>query len=581
MADAAAWAGRPQWRILDTSFGSGLNFLAAWRAWKDDPQRPGILHYVGIDERPLTAADLLFAAQPWPEWHALAEALVREWYGLLPGVHRLVFERGQLLLTLCVGDTEKMLRQQDFHADSVLLHGVPGPHAAGDAINLKALARCCRRGTAITMLDVGEQLVAGLKRHGFKLGDEGASRATWSRLDGEFAPGWEPRGARRKEPVAPGNCIVIGAGLAGAAAAASMARRGWTVQVLDAAAEPASGASGLPAGVLVPHTSPDDNLLSRLSRDGVRATLQQAQSLLEPGRDFEAGGVLEHHIDGPPPGRVPASDAAAVWNRPADSGQKQLAGLDPAAAASWHEKAAWIRPARLVQAWLAQPGVRLQCDATVAKLVRVDGHWQALAADGHLLASGTVVVVAAAVATQTLVPGLALQPVRGQVTWALHDGTLPLPPFPVNGDGSLIPSVPTAQGRAWLCGASFDRGDSELVAREADQHANLDRLRRLLPTLAARLDPDSAKEHLQAWTGIRCASTDRRPLVGMVDADGLEGLWLSTAMGSRGLTFAALAGELLAALLHAEPLPLARNLARALSPGRQKSQAASRASTGE
>ena len=67
----------------------------------------------------------------------------------------------------------------------------------------------------------------------------------------------------------------------------------------------------------------------------------------------------------------------------------------------------------------------------------------------------------------------------------------------------------------------------------------------------------------------------------MVDADGLEGLWLSTAMGSRGLTFAALAGELLAALLHAEPLPLARNLARALSPGRQKNQAASRASTGE
>ena len=32
-----AWAGRPQWRILETGFGLGLNFLAAWRAWKDDP----------------------------------------------------------------------------------------------------------------------------------------------------------------------------------------------------------------------------------------------------------------------------------------------------------------------------------------------------------------------------------------------------------------------------------------------------------------------------------------------------------------------------------------------------------------
>ena len=34
----AAWAATPRWRILETDFGLGLNFLATWAAWRADPQ---------------------------------------------------------------------------------------------------------------------------------------------------------------------------------------------------------------------------------------------------------------------------------------------------------------------------------------------------------------------------------------------------------------------------------------------------------------------------------------------------------------------------------------------------------------
>src|ERR1700749_3823486 len=53
-----AWAGQAQWRILETGFGLGLNFLAAWRAWKDDPQRPRMLHFASIEAWPVSAADV-------------------------------------------------------------------------------------------------------------------------------------------------------------------------------------------------------------------------------------------------------------------------------------------------------------------------------------------------------------------------------------------------------------------------------------------------------------------------------------------------------------------------------------------
>lgn len=72
------------------------------------------------------------------------------------------------------------------------------------------------------------------------------------------------------------------------------------------------------------------------------------------------------------------------------------------------------------------------------------------------------------------------------------------------------------------------------------------------------------KAPLHAWASVRCTSADRLPIVGPADAQALPGLWLNTAMGARGLTRAVLCGELLAARLQGEPLPLDAKLARAM-----------------
>jgi tRNA 5-methylaminomethyl-2-thiouridine biosynthesis bifunctional protein len=79
-----------------------------------------------------------------------------------------------------------------------------------------------------------------------------------------------------------------------------------------------------------------------------------------------------------------------------------------------------------------------------------------------------------------------------------------------------------------------------------------------------QLAPQFEAGAVHAWTGVRCTTHDRRPLLAQV----APGLWVSTAMGSRGLTFAHLCAELLAARLHDEPLPLESKLARALDAAR-------------
>ncbi|MCQ9936757.1 hypothetical protein L6C96_14405, partial [Staphylococcus aureus] len=85
----AAWADAPQWRILETGFGFGLNFLVAWEAWKTDPRRPRLLHFVSAEAFPVSADAMRQAMPREPGLRLLAEELATRFQGLLPGVHRL------------------------------------------------------------------------------------------------------------------------------------------------------------------------------------------------------------------------------------------------------------------------------------------------------------------------------------------------------------------------------------------------------------------------------------------------------------------------------------------------------------
>lgn len=550
-----AWAGRRCWRILETGFGLGLNFLAAWRAWQDDPQRPRLLHFVSAEAFPVAAADLVRSAQAHPELQELAASLAAQWWGLVPGVHRLSFEGGRVLLTLCIGDARAMLAEQVFAADAVFLDGFDPERnpQMWDLPLLKGVARLCRRGTTLATWTVAGQVRRDLLQCGFDVHKRPGLPPKRESLAGRFDPAWGLRGEPAAPAVVPGRALVVGAGLAGSAAAASLALRGWEVQVLDAAAQPATGASGLPAGLLAPHTSPDDSLLSRLSRAGARMTLQQARLHLQAGVDWDQAGVLERR----------ATDARP----PADLGDEGRAWQEPRPEGVWHAAGAWIKPAALVRAWLSTAGVQFRGSVRVDRLERPGEQWRAFDDRGQLLAEAELVVVAGALGSGALLPSLSLMPVRGQVSWATHAADVVMPAAPVNGNGHFLPAVPLADGLAWLTGSTYGRGETSLDPRDDDQLANLERLRTLEPEVAAALAPAFASRAVQAWCGVRCASSDRRPLVGEI----APGLWVSTAMGSRGLTFAWLAADLLAARLHGEPLPLPLRLAHALDAARQRS----------
>ncbi len=450
---ATAWASLPQWHVLASRFGLGQAFLATWAAWRADPKRPSRLFFTAIDAQPVTAEALRRSAHAHPE---LCETLLAQWHTLLPGLHRLVFEGGAVQLTLCVGDARAMLRELDVPADSVYLStqstsaqpsdtaNAPADAAPGtsddtndDASELhlvKALARLARRGTRLACAANTPALRQHLQQCGFVLASDDTHIPSQSHpevcLAAEYAPRWTPRHLTQlRQPLAVSSqadrhAVVVGAGISGASVAASLAARGWRVTVLDAAPMPASGASGLPAGIFAPHVSPDDGRLAQLTRTGLRAMRGRCEALLTRDEDWAPTGVLElpvgrerrlpaewlasalpasptptgHASQGsdeaqpnaasemgmaclsPEYGRLPAHTATPPQHPGLDSSrhaqasdvrmwQADVARQRSALASEplWHAQAGWVRPAQLVRALLSQPGVRWRGGCHVAR----------------------------------------------------------------------------------------------------------------------------------------------------------------------------------------------------------------------
>jgi tRNA 5-methylaminomethyl-2-thiouridine biosynthesis bifunctional protein len=221
-----------------------------------------------------------------------------------------------------------------------------------------------------------------------------------------------------------------------------------------------------------------------------------------------------------------------------------------------------------VRLWLRARGVRFCGGKRVAHIAPDGASWVLRDASDQELGRATLLVVAAALGSAALLNAkVQLQPVRGQVTWAprAEDDARALPPFPVNGHGHFLPRVPLVERDAWITGSTYGPGDSDESLRSEDNGANLERVREVMPQAAEVMQAAFERKEINGWSGVRCASRDRRPVLGAI----APGLWISTAMGSRGLTFAALCAELMAARLHGEPLPLEQRLAQALDLSRQ------------
>lgn len=573
------WRGRERFTVLETGFGLGLNFLATWDAWQRDRDAPACLHYVAVELHPFEQADLAILHVRWPELADLAAELQAAWPPLTAGFHRLHLNAGRVVLTLLFGDARTLLPQLEARADAFYLDGF-APSANPELWSYELIAQLPRLAAADARAAswcVSGSVRRALAAAGFECEKSpgfGAKREMLRARHSGAAPAANAP-ARR--------AIVLGAGLAGSSVANRLAARGWNIDLVDAAAEPATGASGNLTGVLRPLPSLDDNRLARITRAGALYAARHLRRLEAAGLDVRWApcGVLHLARDPvheekqrrvvethrPPPGYL------RYVNRDQAS---QIAGWPMAHGGWWFPDGGWINPPSLCRANLAEHPERIRghFGRSVSSIERIGTQWVVRDPDGCAIATAPVLVLANGVGIRRLsqADALPVRSARGQVTHLPAPEGTP-PEVVVCRLGYVSPPLDGIR----CAGATFAVDDDDPALREADHRENLAKLAFMLPGYAENVDITQ----LDGRVGFRPASPDRLPMIGAVpepcdiargtplqDIPRQPGLFAVAGFGARGLVWAALAGELLASMLCGDPLPIERELAEAMDPTR-------------
>lgn len=596
-----------QFTIAETGFGSGLNFLMCWQAWRRQVPASARLHYISIEKFPLRLHELRQAHIAWPVLQSLSEELLANYPAPLPGRHRILLEDGRLTLDLLFEDASQALEQLEelpgLKVQAWFLDGF-SPARNPQMWTQKlyhTMAKLSPPEATYATFTAASQVRKGLEEVGFRTTRKPGFGSKREMLTGQFhgktparqvnqTPwhiGPAPNGDRR-------SATIIGAGLAGSTCAAALARRGWSVTVLDVG-DMADAASGNSQGVLYTRLSHRPSELNDFSLHSYAFACRFYRALtlagaLKEGEDVDWCGAL-HLMDD-------LSPEHALWStieslpelvRVLDSdAASQLSGLSRCPGGLFFPTAGWLHPPAVCRALLSHPNINFLGNRAVASMQQEQDSWLALAANGDILAASDVAVIASGSSTQNWkqLEWLPLQLIRGQVSQLPSRGELVGLRTVICHDGY----IPPARKGEHCIGATFDPGDTDTTLRPADHASNLDKLGRALPCLVDPAEP-AANVTTSGRVGIRTASPDYIPIAGPVpdyaafcqdyaplrrnarqilahQGSYLRGLYVSTAHGSRGLTSTPLAAELLASQICGEIWPVDALLCRALSPAR-------------
>lgn len=526
-------AGRQRSLLIgELGFGSALNLAAAAAVCLRAGAR---LHFVSFDAAPIAPPEFAaICARRAPQLPIYAE--LRDRYPpLIRGWHRRYLANGAITLSLFWGDAatglDDIIDRQRQPFDIWFLDGFTpdrNPDMWTPAL-LGRLGALSSAGTTVATFTAASRVRRALEAAGFAMRRVDQRPHKPQSLAGVY------RGHERAATALPGAVHVIGAGLAGASVAWHLAQRDVNVQVFEAQASVATGASGIPTTVMHP----------RLLVDGSAQAALRCQAYLYSSA-WCAGAL-----------HTPATGVLQLPGRNADERRLQTLAARYAASGDWltlltaeaaSARASWeissqalcfphgrsIDTPGLCRLLLDHPNIELRCATAVAAPTE----------------QPTVLACGVACSGFDAASYLETAPVDGQVDAVRLTS---VPTLPLVGNGYLIPR------------------DGDLLAGTTYEYRRWDPADATATNLQQLADAGRQGLWLARFRATRCVSSDRTPIAGrLYDADltPLANLYVVTGLGSMGTVFSQFAGALVAAQICGEFAPMTTALESAMSSAR-------------
>jgi len=586
--------------IAETGFGSGLNFLVAVKHWLQMSQPWQTLTFYSVENTPLTPEDLIRAQRAWPTLKAIAEPLQQQYTAASYGFHQFELYQGRVKLVLMLGDVEAMLSQLQAAVDAWFLDGfAPGCNPdmwseqvfshiqrlshAGTSLSTYTAAGFVRRGLIDKGFVIEKVSGIGKKRH--MLAGTLASKDVSARRSDqpwyENAPLDVPLIRNKNAHIS-----IIGAGIAGISSAWALVKRGYQVEMFEAASTLGAAASGNPRGMIMPRLSLQDSADAEFYTSAYFYALRCLQALDPQQQSWQQTGGLQ----------LPSSERSKkqMLNYPQDVSLAQtldaqtaseICGLNIEHTAHYFAQAACVFPQQVLQKMIDEMGdaLKIYYDTPIESFDYVDERWQLKNQHNDIVGNARCLIVANAWQLKKY-PQLAhvyLQPARGQLNYYRASTRSKKLKMPVSFDGYIMPE----HQHRHISGASFELDDCSTQLRDEEAHANLREINRWFTHLFVEKDICGGR------AAVRAVTPDRVPIVGNVAlsstllndygnlykgrpaskyplSNNLPGLYVNSGYGARGFSSAFLCSELLAAIICDEPLPVSKRVRYALHSSR-------------
>jgi tRNA U-34 5-methylaminomethyl-2-thiouridine biosynthesis protein MnmC len=392
-------------------------------------------------------------------------------------------------------------------------------------------------------------------------------------------------------PIPIDSVIIIGAGIAGAATAYALAKRGIAVTVIEQHTI-ASAASGNHLGLLYAKISAHATVQTELLLAGYGYSRTLLKNSLSAGQGWLDCGVIHLDYNSAEQKRnnllALQNPHSMLFQSVTAAEASQIAGMEVPYGGLWWPYGAAINPYSLVQSLLNHPLIQVLTATKVNAISRQNDLWQIACQNQQksFYLNASHIVICAGAESDSLYPvaGWPLHKIRGQTTTASIRSEALQPKCALSGTSYITP-----QWQNKLCfGATFLPNQTNDSLSAEDENFNWQQLRQWLPRLAADLYPNASP---QGHAAIRCDTFDHLPLVGPVgDTSAMlikyaqlrldknypltqpcpwqPGIFINTAHGSRGLVTAPLCSEAIAATMLGLPSPLSARLQHALHPNR-------------
>ncbi len=155
--------------IIETGFGTGLNFFTALKLWQEKPDFP--MHFISIEKYPLAGSDIRQAISTWPELVCYFDEFLPQYNPQENGQSYIKMFGGKICVTIIFKDVKDALNDINTTADAWFLDGfapAKNPDMWCDEL-FSNMRRLSKENTTFATFTAAGFVKRGLQNNGFNV----------------------------------------------------------------------------------------------------------------------------------------------------------------------------------------------------------------------------------------------------------------------------------------------------------------------------------------------------------------------------------------------------------------------------